>query len=109
MRGRRPLLAVAVGVPLVIAALAIPLARRTLRADTTPPSIAKLSGPAAAAAAVAPPAPTLQGLDLTKIEIKDPGGQVVAPLPEKGKVARLSVDSALQRVADSVMQMHHLP
>ncbi|MBX3264357.1 MAG: penicillin-binding protein [Labilithrix sp.] len=102
---RKPLVAVAVGVPLVIA-LAVPLARRTLRAETNAPSIAKLSGAAAAAAAVAPPPPSLTGLDLTRIEAKD--GGVTAPLPDK-RVARLAVDPVLQRVADSVMSMHHLP
>src|SRR5262249_45764278 len=101
---RRPMVAVALGVPLVIA-LVIPLARRT-RAETQGPSIAKLTGPAAAAAAVAPPPPTLAGLDLNKLEGKDQG--VSAPLPDK-KTARLAVDPALQRVAESVMTMHHLP
>ncbi|MBX3208361.1 MAG: penicillin-binding protein [Labilithrix sp.] len=102
---RKPLVAVAVGVPLVIA-LAVPLARRTLRAETNAPSIAKLSGAAAAAAAVAPPPPSLAGLDLTKIETKDSG--VTAPLPDK-RTARLAVDPVLQRVAESVMSAHHLP
>jgi membrane peptidoglycan carboxypeptidase len=103
--GRKPLVAVAVGVPLLIG-LAVPLARRTLRAETSVPSIAKLSSRAAAAAAVAPPPPSLVGLDLAKIEMKDHGA--TAPLPDK-KVAKLAVDPALQRVADGVMSMHHLP
>lgn len=93
---RRPWLAVTVGVPLVLAVGV--LARRTLRAETSP-SIAKLS-PAA------PPPPTLAGLDLTKIDVKDQGAS--APLPDK-KTARLAVDPALQRAADGIMTMHHLP
>jgi membrane peptidoglycan carboxypeptidase len=101
---RRPWVAVAVGVPLVIA-IGIPLARRTLRADPGPP-IVKLSGPAAAAAAVAPSPPTLAGLDLTQLTVKDQG--VTAPLPDK-KSARLAIDPSLQRVADAVMSTHHLP
>ncbi|HVH43729.1 MAG TPA: penicillin-binding transpeptidase domain-containing protein [Labilithrix sp.] len=100
---RRPLVAVAVGVPLLIA-LAIPLARRSPRPETNGPSIAKLSGPAATA--IAPPLPTLAGLDLVKLDVKDQG--VTAPLPDK-KIARLAIDPALQRVADGVMKMHHLP
>ena len=102
---QRPWLAIAVGVPLVLA-LAIPLARRTLRAETSGPSIAKLSGNAAAAAAAAPPPPTLAGLDLGKIEVK--GDVATAPLPDK-KTARLAIDPVLQRVADRVMSKHHLP
>jgi penicillin-binding protein A len=93
---------VAVGVPLVLA-LAIPLARRTIRAETNGPSIAKLTGPAAA---VAPPPPTLSGLDLGKMEVKEQSA--TAPLPDK-KTAKLAVDSTLQRLADSVMASHHLP
>jgi peptidoglycan glycosyltransferase len=100
---RRPWLAVAVGVPLVVA-IAIPLARRTHAETTTP--IAKLSGPAAAAAAVAPPPPTLAGLDLAKLEVKEQSA--TAPLPDK-RVARLALDPALQHVAESVMATHHLP
>jgi penicillin-binding protein A len=102
---RKPLVAVAVAVPLVIA-LAIPLARRSFRTETDTPPLAKLSGAAAAAAAIAPPPPTLVGLDLTKIEVKD--HVVAAPLPDK-KSARLAIDPALQRVADNVMSAHHLP
>jgi peptidoglycan glycosyltransferase len=101
---RRPLVALAVGVPLLIA-LAVPLARRT-RAETNAPSIAKLTGNAAAVAAVAPPPPSLAGLDLTKIELKDTGA--TAPLPDK-RTARLAVDPALQRVAENVMARHNLP
>ena len=102
---RKPLVAVAVGVPLAIA-LAIPLARRTLPVEMDGPSIAKLSGAAATAAAVAPPPPSLAGLDLTKIDVKDQG--VTVPLPDK-RTARLAIDPVLQRVAENVMAMHHLP
>jgi len=100
---RRSWVAMAVGVPLVIVLAA--LGRRTLRAET--PALVKLSGPAAAAAAVAPPPPTLAGIDLNKIEMKE-SGMVTAPLPDK-KTARLGVEASLQRVADGVMQLHHLP
>ena len=102
---QRPWLGIAVGAPLVLA-LAVPLARRSLEAETSGTSIAKLSGQAAAAAAVAPPPPTLAGLDLGKIEIKD--HVAIAPLPDK-KTAKLAIDPALQHVADAVMSMHHLP
>jgi membrane peptidoglycan carboxypeptidase len=100
---RRPLVAVAVGGPLVLA-LAILFARSTLRAETTPgPAIAKIAG---GGAATAPPPPTLAGLDLDHIDVKDTG--VTAPLPEK-KTARLAVDPVLQRAAEEVMALHHLP
>ena len=98
-------MAIAVGVPLVLA-LAIPIARRTFSVETDGPSLAKLSGAAASAAATAPPPPTLAGLDLARIELKESGA--TAPLPDK-KVAKLAIDPALQRVADAVMSRHHLP
>ncbi|MBX3192849.1 MAG: penicillin-binding protein [Labilithrix sp.] len=91
--------------PIVALVAIIPLARRTLSAEGAhgdAPSIAKLIGGAAAA----PPAPKLAGLDLTKIAIND--GEVTAPLPDK-KVARLTVDPALQNIAKHVMTMHHVP
>jgi cell division protein FtsI/penicillin-binding protein 2 len=104
---RRPIVAVAVGVPLVVA-IAIPLARRNLRAETLgPPAIIKLSGPAAAAAAIAPPPPTLSGLDLNQISVKDSGA--TAPLSDKKMTARLAIDPTLQRTAQGVMSAHHLP
>jgi len=102
---RKPLVAAAVGVPLAIA-LAVLLVRRQVPVEPGGPSIAKLSGKAATAAAVAPPPPTLAGLDLTKIDVKDQG--VTAPLPDK-RTAKLAIDPALQRVAENVMSMHHLP
>ena len=101
---QRPWLAIAVGVPLVLA-LAIPLARRTVQTETDGPSLAKLTGRAAAAAAAAPSPPTLTGLDLGKIEIKD--DVVTAPLPDK-KIARLAVDPGLQRAASAIMAKHHV-
>ena len=96
----------AVAIPIVLA-LAIPLARRNVSADTNGTSIAKLSPAQAAAVAVAPPPPSLKGLDLTKIELKD--SVAVAPLPDKDMLAKLSLDPVLQRVAERVMAEHHLP
>src|SRR5687767_12372994 len=102
---RRSWLALGIGVPVVIAGAL--LARHTLRAEGPhAPSIAKLSGPAAAAAAIAPPPPTLQGIDLAKLDIRE--DKVLASLPDK-KVAKLTVDPALQRTAQAIMTMHHLP
>jgi cell division protein FtsI/penicillin-binding protein 2 len=101
-RGRRPLVLLAVGLP-VLAVVAALVARRT---HAEPTAIAKLTGPAAAVAAAAPPAPTLAGLDVAKLEVKDDGATV--PLPDR-RVARLAIDPALQRVADGVMKQHHLP
>jgi cell division protein FtsI/penicillin-binding protein 2 len=83
--------------------LGLVLARSTLHAETAAPAIAKLAGPAAA---VAPPPPTLAGLDVHHIDIKDLGA--TAPLPDK-RIARLALDPTLQRVADDVMAAHHLP
>ncbi|MBX3232835.1 MAG: penicillin-binding protein [Labilithrix sp.] len=91
----------AVPIALTVAVL---LARRG-RADT-PPSIAKLTAPQAAAAAVAPPPPSFAGVDLAKMEVKDSGA--TALLPDK-RTVKLSVEPALQRTADNVMSMHHLP
>jgi cell division protein FtsI/penicillin-binding protein 2 len=102
---RRWRVAVAVGVP-VLFAIGVPLARRALRAETSAPSIVKLTGRSAAAAATAPPPPTLAGLDLTRIEVKDQGA--TAPLSDK-KTARLAVDPALQRLARRIMSMYRLP
>ena len=101
-------MAVGVGVPLIVALAIVPLSR--LRAEGTGaqgelPSISKIVGGSAAAAA-APPAPTLHGLELTKITVGETAA--TAPLPEK-KVARLTVDPALQRIAEGVMSMNHVP
>lgn len=102
---RKPLVAATVGVPLAIA-LAVLLVRRQVPVEPGGPSIAKLSGKAAAVAAAAPPPPTLAGLDLTKIDVKDHAA--TAPLPEK-RTAKLAIDPALQRVAEHVMAAHHVP
>lgn len=102
---RRPSkkLAAVVAVPVALVG-AVVLARRG-HADT-PPSIAKLSAPQAAALAVAPPPPSFAGVDLTKIELKDSGA--TAMLPDK-RMVKLSVVPSLQRTAANVMTMHHLP
>jgi membrane peptidoglycan carboxypeptidase len=69
------------------------------------PSISKLvTGGSGAATAPAPS--TLAGLDLLKIALGDTSA--TAPLPEK-KIAHLTIDPALQRAADAVMTMHHVP
>lgn len=105
MQRGRVAMVVAVGLPLALA-LAIPLARGGAVEQPAVP-LAKVRGPAPAAPAVAaPPPPTLAGLDLSRIDVKD--GLVTAPLPDK-RTARLSVEPTLQRVADRVMAMHHLP
>ncbi|HVJ89385.1 MAG TPA: penicillin-binding transpeptidase domain-containing protein [Labilithrix sp.] len=92
------------GVPLALAII-VPLARRSFRGESNV-SLVKLTGHAAEVAAVAPPPPTLAGLDLAKIDVKDQG--VTAPLPDK-RVAKLAIDPALQRAAESVMTSYHLP
>lgn len=96
-------MALAVALPLALA-LALAVNARRTRADT--PSLSQLTGAAAAAAAVAPAPPTLTGIDLLKIDVKDQGA--TAPLPDK-KTARLAIDPVLQRAADEVMSAHHLP
>jgi peptidoglycan glycosyltransferase len=96
------------GVALVLVLAVSPSARQTLRAEGAHgevPSISKLVGGTAAAAS-APPAATLAGLDLVKLTVGDTAA--TAPLPEK-KVARLTIDPALQRIAEGVMSMHHVP
>lgn len=101
---RRSWVAVAVGGPAVLV-IAV-LARRGVRAEPSAPAIAKLAGPAAASAAVSPPPPPLAGLDLGTIDLKDQGA--TTPLPDK-KTARLGLDPVLQRVADEILTMHHIP
>ncbi len=101
---RRPWVAAAVGIPVALA-LAIPLVR-SHHAGAEPPAIAKLSGNAALAAALAPPANALGGLDLGKLEVKDQGA--VVPLADK-RIARLTITPSLQRVAEGMMAQYHLP
>jgi membrane peptidoglycan carboxypeptidase len=105
---RRSWIALGVGAPLVAALVVVSVARGGLRAEGAHgdlPSISKLVG-GTAAAAVAPPSPKLAGLELAKLTIGDTN--VTAPLPDK-RVAVLTVDPALQKIADSVMSMHHVP
>lgn len=100
-------MALGVGVPLVLA-LAVALARTTLRAEGAHgdlPTISKIIGGAAAAASAPAPA-ALASLELTKMTVGDTS--VTAPLADK-KIAHLTVDPALQRIAAGVMAMHHVP
>ena len=100
---RRSWLAIGVGVPLV-GVLAL-VGRSTLRAESAhgdPLSIAKVLGGSAAA----PAPPVLNGLELATLTVGET--DVTAKLPEK-KFAHLTVDPVLQRVADHVMSMHHVP
>jgi membrane peptidoglycan carboxypeptidase len=102
---RRTWIALGVGVPAALA-LGLLLVRGSLRGDVSrdAPSIARLAGPAALA--TAPPPPTLQGIDLTKIALADDGA--TAALPE-GRTARLTLDPALQRAASGILTTHHVP
>jgi membrane peptidoglycan carboxypeptidase len=100
-------MALGVGVPLVGALAVATCSHSSLRAEGPHelPSISKLvSG--ASGAAHAPPAATLAGLDLVKLAVGE--STATAPLPEK-RVAHLTIDPALQRAADAVMTMHHVP
>lgn len=104
---RRAWMVVGAGTPIVAAIVIVAVSRGTLRAEGVHgelPSISKLVG--GTSAAHAPPPASLHGLDLTKITATDT--VVSAPLPEK-KVAHLTVDPTLQRVAESVMKLHHVP
>lgn len=99
---RRSWLALGVGLPLVALLAIVPL-RNGLRAEGSHelPSISKL----VSGVSHSPP-PSLAGLDLTKIASTD--AVATAPLPDK-KIAHLTIDPALQRVAEGVMAMHHVP
>jgi membrane peptidoglycan carboxypeptidase len=100
-------MALGVGVPLALA-LAIGFGRSALRAESAHgdlPTISRIVGGSVAAAA-APAPQSLANLELTKISLTDT--TVTAPLGEK-KVAHLTIDPALQRVAEGVMSMHHVP
>jgi penicillin-binding protein A len=104
---RRSWIAWGVGVPLAgfcILSLSRGGARSVVAAGELP-SISTIVGGTAAAAS-APPAPALAGLELGKLTVGDE--VVTAPLPDK-RVARLTVDPTLQRIADGVMAMHHVP
>ncbi|MDB4943740.1 MAG: Cell division protein FtsI [Labilithrix sp.] len=104
---RRRWIAAGVGVPLVVGAYV--LSRSGSHAEGVPqgplPSITRVLGNLPAAA-TAPPAPLLAGLDLTKLSTGE--GGVTAPLAEK-RTAHLTVDPVLQKVADRVMSTHHVP
>src|SRR5690606_19544981 len=94
--------------PVGLALVLVPSARRAVDDERGQPPIAKLSKGAAkaAAAATAPPPPSLAGLDPTKMKASEAG--FVAPL-ERKKVARLAVDPELQRITSRVLAMHHVP
>jgi membrane peptidoglycan carboxypeptidase len=106
-RMRRSWLALGLGGP-VAGLCVVACARRVPGADATdaePPALAKLV--ASSEAAMPPPPPAvLAGLDLAKLSVR--GAVATAPLPEK-RVARLTVDPVLQRIASGVMSMHHIP
>ena len=105
---RRSWLAFGVGVPAVLGVAFVSFARSGLRAEGAHPelpSIAKVFGGNAASASAPPPA-ILTGLELTALTIGE--ASVTARLPEK-KIAHLTVDPALQRIAEGVMSMHHVP
>ncbi len=101
---RRSWLALGVGLPVVALLAIVPLAKSGVRAEGSHelPSISKL---VSGIGRPSPP-PSLTGLDLTKITLSDTTAS--APLPDK-KVAHLTIDPALQRVAEGVMTMHHIP
>lgn len=109
LRGRT-WLALAVGAPLAITLALLPFARRQQGDDgalTAPlaPSLSKIvSGSAVSASG--PPAKALAGLDL--VHLSTEGGTATAPLPDR-HLARLTVNASLQRAAEQVMAMHHIP
>ena len=105
---RRSWLAFGVGVPAVVAVVFLCFTRSGLRAEGAHgemPSIAKVLGGNSAAASAPPPA-ILNGLELANLTVTDT--LVTAKLPDR-KIAHLTVDPVLQRVADGVMSMHHVP
>lgn len=104
---RRSWIALGVGGALVLTLALAPALRRSLRAEVPQgdaPALAKATP--VPAAAIAPPASALAGLDLTKIRLAD--AVATAPLPGN-KTARLTIDPALQRTTHAVMAMHHIP
>lgn len=98
----------ALGLTVPVAGLCVlAWSRSSLRAEGSHvelPSISKIVG--SSPAAMAPAQATLVGLELAKLTVGD--AVVTASLPEK-RVARLTVDPTLQRIADGVMTMHHVP
>lgn len=99
-------MALGLAVPAVIGLGALAINKGIRAEDAHDATLTKrLTGAAAAAAATAPPAPTLKGLDLTKITL---GDAATTPLPD-GKLARLTVDPVLQKTASAIMSMHHVP
>lgn len=104
--GRRALVAVAIGAPLVLA-LALPVTRRFLEeaAPLDGAPIAKVARPGQAAPKAAA-SPSLAGLDLTKMSLGAAGA--TAALPDK-RTARLAIHTDLQRATERVMAMHHVP
>ena len=100
-------MALGVGAPLVVALAFASFSRSSVHAEGVHdlPSISKLVGVSGSAAS-APPHATLAGLELAKLTVGDTAA--TAPLPEK-RVAHLTIDPALQRAADAVMSMHHVP
>jgi peptidoglycan glycosyltransferase len=100
-------MALGVGVSLVAAGAVATCSHSSLRAEGPHelPSISKLVS-VASGAATAPPPSLLTGLELVKLTVGE--SSVTAPLPEK-RVAHLTIDPALQRAADAVMTMHHVP
>ncbi len=104
---RRRWLAFGAGVPLVVALAFFARCSRTASNEEAAPgevpSIAKVLGSSAAPHA---PPPVLAGLELAPLTVGD--ATVSATLPEQ-QTALLTVDPTLQRVADRVMSMHHVP
>lgn len=92
----------AVVLPLGLALVLVPAARRTLRAEDGRGPIARVTR-----AAAEPPPPTLTGLDTTKLKVLD--DVVTAPLGDTKKTARLTVDPSLQKTTDAILRMHHIP
>ena len=93
-------MALGASVPLIVAVTIF--GHSSCRADgghDDMPSLSKVLG-------VGPSPPPLAGLDLTALTMGD--GGATAKLPE-GRVAHLTIDPVLQKVADSVMSIHHVP
>lgn len=105
---RRTTLAAGVAIPLALVVAAAGLvARRARQATAEDPAALAMKARTPAAAPPAPPPVSLASLDTTKLSFTQEGAAIV-PLDGK-KVARLTVDPALQRVTTAVMKMHHIP